>query len=210
MGMSFWDEILSVLLPRYRQIVGVDKATEWASHSATAKGLRSAYEDAIKDAMRQYSEHPIKPITELEVFIGYIVNRTGVQTHRQRDRSIKLKDEFDRVASWISGQMRGTRQHNNTDVPLTGYQTEFDKLNLCLACVYVGLDKEHSQETAREGYGKMESFRIVALSAFVAELTYFENGYGKPRGGGFVGVGGGGGGHAATRKYSEVPPPKGL
>ena len=38
-------------------------------------------------AMINFSEHPTQPITEIEVFIGFIVNKTGLQTRRQRRQS---------------------------------------------------------------------------------------------------------------------------
>lgn len=71
----------------------------------TARSIRGWYEDAISDAMAQYSEHPIKPITELEVFIGNILNRSGVQTNRQRDSSTKLRDEFERISNCTSSSI---------------------------------------------------------------------------------------------------------
>lgn len=96
-GASFWDEIILKIRPRYEAVVGDTKG--WTDHMETARELRVWYEDAISDAMAQYSEHPIKPITELEVFIGNILNRSGVQTNRQRDNSIKLRDEFERISN---------------------------------------------------------------------------------------------------------------
>lgn len=96
-GASFWDEFILKIRPRYEAVVGFIDG--WAEHLDTAREIRGWYEEAISDAMAQYSEHPIKPITELEVFIGNILNRSGVQTSRQRDNSIKLKDEFERISS---------------------------------------------------------------------------------------------------------------
>jgi hypothetical protein len=125
--------------------------------------------------MNDFSEHPVDPISELEVFIGYIINKTGVQTRRQRDRSIKLKDEFERIAAWITTQIR---PYGNSSVPQTGYETEFDALELCLACVYAG--GEHNRPGAarrrRDGYGELKSFRVIAASALLAELDLFEKG----------------------------------
>jgi hypothetical protein len=125
--------------------------------------------------MNDFSEHPVNPITELEVFIGYIINKMGVQTRRQRDRSTKLKDEFERIAAWITSQLR---PHGDSKVPLTGYETEFDALELCLACVHIGGEREKSGVARRrtDGYGKLKSFRVVAASALLAELDLFENG----------------------------------
>jgi hypothetical protein len=131
--------------------------------------------------MYTYSEHPVYPITELEVFLGYLTNKAGVQTNRQRDQSIKLKDEFGRIAGWITGLMR--RDHSR---PLTGYEQEFDSLELCLACVHVGgEDKQSGARRKRGDDRKIESFRVVAACALLAELDYYEKAL---KGGGFVGV----------------------
>lgn len=118
--------------------------------------------------MYGFSEHPVNPISELEVFIGNILNKTGVQTHRQRERSIRLKDEFSRIATWIIGQMR---PHAKTDAPLTGYETEMDALERCLACVCIGGEIEPSKGRRRRGgSGELESFRVVAACALLAEI----------------------------------------
>lgn len=123
--------------------------------------------------MNDFSEHPVNPISELEVFIGCILNRTGVQTHRQRNGSIKLKDEFERIAAWITSQMR---PHGNDSVPLTGYETEFDALELCLACFYVGGEQARpgALRRRRHGYGELKSFRVIAASALLTELDLLE------------------------------------
>lgn len=59
--------------------------------------LINSYEDEISYATQKFSDHPFLPITELEVFTGTLFNKSGGQTRRQRDRSIQLKDEFDRI-----------------------------------------------------------------------------------------------------------------
>ena len=59
------------------------------------------------------------------------------------------------------------RPHGGDIVPLTGYETEFDALELCLACVLIGGKREHSEATRRRrreeggGYGQLKSFRAI-------------------------------------------------
>lgn len=80
---------------------------------------------------------------------------------------------------------------NDVDAPLTGYETEFDALELCLACVYYGGDRNSKAAAARRrlnGY-ELQSFRVVAACALLAELDLFEKG---KKEGGYVGVNGGG------------------
>lgn len=179
LGASFWDGFLNAIRPRYEAVV--TDASEWTSHLEIAREIRGWYEGAISDAMVQYSEHPVKPISELEVFIGNILNKSGVQTNRQRDNSIKLRDEFQRISLWITSQMR--RVHHEPDAPLTGYQTVHDNLHLCLACVYAGSEKGSGLQG--KAFENMQSFQVVAGCALLSELKSCEK---MHKGGGYVGV----------------------
>jgi len=123
--------------------------------------------------MNDFSEHPINPISELEVFIGYIINKTGVQTRRQRDRSIKLRDEFARIATWITTQMR---RSSNSNVPLASGEGNFDALELCLACVHIGGQRDETTRRRRNEYSELKSFRVVAASTLLIEVDVFEKG----------------------------------
>lgn len=111
--------------------------------------------------MDTYSDHPTKPINELEVVIGSIINRRGVQTRRQRDRSNKLHEEFDRIATWITSIMR---QQEIEDPDPNG-------LELSLACLYHGIQGSDSGHR-KEVYGELKSFRVVAACALLAELDH--------------------------------------
>lgn len=67
LGPSFWDGFLLAIRPHYENLTG--ETGGWKAHMETAREIRGWYEEAISSAMMQYSEHPIKPITELEVFV---------------------------------------------------------------------------------------------------------------------------------------------
>ncbi len=162
--------------------------------------------------MANYSEHPMQPLSELEVFIGYIVNATGSQTHRQRDRSQKLRDEFERIASWIMAQMRapgidyrdddddeaaaanGRDDAKNTKAKNHNKATTYhndaqrhDVLELCLACARIGRGEPHKARRGRQDR-ELESFRFVAASALLREINRLENEGAGLSGGGYVGV----------------------
>ncbi|CAK7245874.1 MAG: hypothetical protein STHCBS139747_007479 [Sporothrix thermara] len=87
---------------------------DWRARTEEALRIRAAYDDAMQSTMYEFSEHPTLPLTELEVFIGTIVNKTGAQTLRQRDRSRKLHDEYERISSWITAQMRPSKKKKTT------------------------------------------------------------------------------------------------
>ncbi|KAI9369211.1 RNA dependent RNA polymerase-domain-containing protein [Aspergillus egyptiacus] len=162
---AFWKKLIDSLTAR---CISLGAPVTWQHHIETARQIRSAYEDAIYTAMVNFSEHPIHPISELEVFTGHILNKAGVQTHRQRERSIKLKDEFERIASWILSQMRPPG-------PISGYLTEFDSLTRCLACAHVGGENDKSAEHTRRGrWSGLESFRVVATCALLMEIESLE------------------------------------
>lgn len=117
------------------------------------------------------AEHPHKPLKELEVFVGFIMNKTGVQSQRQRDRSVKLKDEFERITAWIMREMRHP-------LSVSGLTSELDALELCLACLHVGCQKPPQEHRAghRSAAHNIESFKIVAASALLRELAVLERG----------------------------------
>ncbi len=122
------------------------------------------YDDAIFGLMTQWSDHPTQPLTEIEVFVGFILNKKGFQGNRQRDRSIKLKDEYDRIAMGIARKMQ---------TPATATLGEKLKmLELCFACVHIGCEKSgvvkrRSRKSPNEG----QSFRVLAASALMSELN---------------------------------------
>ncbi|KAL2174451.1 RNA dependent RNA polymerase-domain-containing protein [Thermothelomyces heterothallicus CBS 202.75] len=161
-GPSFWDEMLAALKQRVSEIGPV----EWRHRSNQALGILHAYEDAIHGVMVDLADQPHQPLTELEVFVGYIINKRGVQTPRQRDRSVKLKDEFEHIATWITHEMRNPPS-------VRGYTSELDALELCLACLCIGCEKR-SRDTRprpRSSARNLESFKVVAAATLIQELS---------------------------------------
>jgi hypothetical protein len=133
------------------------------------------------------AEHPHQSLRELEVFVGFIMNKTGVQSHRQRNRSVKLKDESERITSWITREMQNPSS-------ISGHTSELDALELCLACLYAGCEKGQRElhPGQRSSSRDLESFKIVAAATLMRELRLLEKGtagqayaYG---GSGYVGV----------------------
>ncbi|OAA57426.1 RNA-dependent RNA polymerase [Niveomyces insectorum RCEF 264] len=154
----------------------------WAHKTDEALRIRSAYEDAVLSAMHEYSEHPTLPITELEVFIGSIINRTGAQTTRQRDRSRKLRDAFERISAWITAQIR---PHHRADDFAEGEKEDdenkdededdsnsnsnsnsrLDTLALCWAAACLRVHDEDD----------VESFWLVAAAALLREIEFVKH-----------------------------------
>lgn len=127
--------------------------------------------------MWQFSDNPRSQITEVEAFCGSIFNSKGSQTRRQRDTSIKLGDDIDRLMSWIKGLMEeddDDEDHGEDLVirgfGLTGAQTT---LEISLACVHAGC-QDTSKETAKHGSKSLESFRVIAACTMLKTLEKLE------------------------------------
>ncbi|KAL4862886.1 hypothetical protein BDV12DRAFT_178207 [Aspergillus spectabilis] len=163
---AVWTKVIRSLT---RRCIEMGASVNWKHHVETARQLRLAYETAITTTMNAFSLHPLLPITELEVFLGQILNNTGVQTHRQRERSIKLKDEFERIASWILVQMRPPGL-------ATGYTSAYDTLERCLACFHVAGEQGSMWRAGhkRGGWEGLESFRVVSACAVLMEVERLE------------------------------------
>ncbi|KAL2016496.1 hypothetical protein VTK56DRAFT_3459 [Thermocarpiscus australiensis] len=227
-GNDFWWRKLLRDFGRRAQALG---ATQWhpqhhqqQQRLDEARRICHAYEEAISSVMADWSDNPSRPLTELEVFVGFIVNRNGGggggagQSQRQRDRSVKLRDEFDRIPGWVTHQMRhpvvaaaaaaaaeetggpgpGPDGEGNGDG--NGDGRELHALELCMACVQVGCEKTTVSAApaprawSRADYVEVQSFKIVAAAALMRELNAAEN---KTRM--RSGRGGGGGGFVGVR-----------
>ena len=134
-----------------------------------------SYEGAIATATLDYSEHAAISITELEVFTGNIYNKSGAQTRRQRDKSLRLKDEFDRIAKWAERVIR--RRDIETEDSTEGQHDAADISNEALisslACLEVGCAKiegKFPSDSTRRAGGEFHSFKIVAACCAIKEL----------------------------------------
>ncbi len=145
--------------------------------------------------MSDFSENPNYPITELEVFVGFIVNKSGVQTSRQRDKSIKLKDEFDRISLGFSRVISNYRARTelddkaaeseaDDDVRSAGMDANavpagpcLDGLAMAIACLHVTCEPvHHSRHSTRHRSVEhsLESFRVIAATELGRELHRLE------------------------------------
>lgn len=121
------------------------------------------YDDAIFGLMTQWSDHPSRPLTEIEVVVGFILNKRGFPGNRQRDRSIKLKDEYDRIATGIIRKMKSSARAT--------LEERLRMLELCFACVHIGGEKSGVvKRRARKSPDEGQSFRVLAASALMSGL----------------------------------------
>jgi len=105
--------------------------------------------------MTEYSDHPQRPVTELEAFIGNIFGSTGAQTKRQRDLSTTMKERFDENAANIVNMItRDEVEHSE------------EALERSMACLAISLED-------RSRFGKKDqllSFKYVAATVCLREV----------------------------------------
>ncbi|GKU00726.1 rna-dependent rna polymerase 1 [Fusarium langsethiae] len=195
-GPSVWDQLLNIV---ENEVIKYNLDIKWTRQSKEAWKIRGLYESTIMDKMWHFSENPRVPLTEVEVFCGFILNKRGAQTRRQGDASMKLKEEIDRTMTWIVKQIRDRRVGDGAETLTT--MTEADEatsrwgedvVELCWACVAVSCIKKENAPDVYHANGELESFRIVAASCLVKELNSLTRTMKTAAGGGFVGVGRGG------------------
>ncbi|KAM5379841.1 hypothetical protein ACJA88_005269 [Fusarium oxysporum] len=163
--------------------------------------IRGLYESTITGKMWDFSENPRAPLTEVEVFCGFILNKRGAQTRRQGDSSIKLKEEIDRIMTWMVKQIRDRGVGDGaetlsaaTDADAAPSRWREDVVELCWACVAVACIRKEFAPIVYHGTGELESFRVVAACCLLKELNNLARKMEVSAGGGFVGVGRGRGG----------------
>ncbi|KAF4448632.1 hypothetical protein F53441_7981 [Fusarium austroafricanum] len=192
-GPSVWDQLLTVV---ETEVAKYNLDIDWKRRSKEAWKIRGLYDSTITDKMWHFSENPRKCLTEVEVFCGFILNKRGAQTRRQGDSSIKLKEEIDRIMTWIVKQIRDRGMGDGaetlstaTDVGATPSRWREDVVELCWACVAVACAGKELAPLVYRGTGELESFRVVAACCLLKELNNLARKMEVRSGGGFIGVG---------------------
>lgn len=177
-GPSIWEQLLGLV---QCEISDLGLALHPERRHDEAWRIRNLYDSTIVDKMWDFSDNPRKPLREVEVFCGFVFNNRGSQTRRQRDTSVKLKDETDRIMAWIVGMIRERGESAGKE----------DAVELCLACLQVGCVKDTGDVDGYSGSGDVSSFKVLAACCLLKEMTGLANAVGEEKGGGYVGVGGG-------------------
>ncbi|KAK5997775.1 putative RNA-dependent RNA polymerase 1-like protein [Cladobotryum mycophilum] len=165
--------------------------------------IRLLYENAMSDNMWHFAENPRTPITEVEAFCGSLLKKVGRQTQRERDSSMKLKEQMEGVMTWIVKLIRD-RTTSGENAPPTfdgGERERMNAVELCWACVMVGCSKKPDDpKTPYYGTGDMESFRVLAACCLAKELSDLLNHSNRAdTGGGYLGV------HESQQQHMVLP-----
>ncbi len=111
--------------------------------------------------MSQYSTHPLRPLKELEVFVGTIMGKNGILNKRQRELSTDMKEKFDRDVSFVVDCIT----KDNED----GVRDE-EALERSIACLAVAME----DEAPKTKVGALESFKYIAAAVCLKEVERFQ------------------------------------
>lgn len=104
--------------------------------------------------MTDYSPHPQHPLSELEVFTGNILGRTGAPSRTQRELSKTMRETFDENATFIVNC-----------ILKNGDEWSEQALERSIACLAVSLEDDpyHRREP-------LVSFKYVAAAICLREV----------------------------------------
>ncbi|TQV90259.1 RNA-dependent RNA polymerase [Cordyceps javanica] len=174
-GPSVWEQLMG----RVRaELNARGISTYYHLYHEQARKIRMLYEDSISDSMWHFSENPRRCISEAEVFCGSILNKQGIQSRQQREASIRLKEETDRVLTWIAKLIHDGIKKKGEAVTCHEYESgdesdgeEYNALRLSWACLVVGCAKTVEEAGGgNDETGELESFRVVAAACLLKEL----------------------------------------
>jgi len=134
----------------------------WHHHLTEAQEIRDMYEDCLLNIMKNYSEHPLRPMSELEAYIGNILGAQGSQSKRQRDLSIPMKEAFDRDVSYIVSCIRGSRDDDGERLD--------EALGRSIACFSVSLGEVTRVTMGGRKNEALVSFRYIAAAVCLREM----------------------------------------
>ncbi|TAQ89950.1 hypothetical protein B7494_g1737 [Chlorociboria aeruginascens] len=113
---------------------------QWEHLKEFAWDTRDMYEEGLSNIMLEYSEHPLRPLSELEVFVGNILGRTGAQSKQQRELSVTLKERFNDHSAFVVNCIL----KDNDD-----YSSE--ALERSMACLAISLEEKPGYAGWRRG-----------------------------------------------------------
>ncbi|KAM0132168.1 hypothetical protein ACHAP3_006606 [Botrytis cinerea] len=129
---------------------------QWQHLRKDALEIQEIYDNNMLDIMHQYSEHPTRPISEREVFVGNILGKVGSVSKKQRELCVSMKEKYDETAVFII----------NCIIKVDDEYSE-EALERSIACFAVSLD-DRKRRGAREE--PLKSFRYLAAGVCLREM----------------------------------------
>ena len=104
--------------------------------------------------MINYSNNPLRPLSELEAFVGNILGKTGAQNRVQHDTSVKMKERVDENNRFIVNC-----------ILKDGVEYSNEALERSIACLAVSLD----QHTVKHK-DQLLSFKYLAAAVCLKQV----------------------------------------
>ena len=114
----------------------------------------------LVNIMYDYASQPKSYVSEVEVFCGNIIGKSGAQSKRQRESSTTMKERFDRDVEYFIKCILHQDEISGPD----------EALERSLACFWVG----HQEIKERTNVGRLISFAWVSAAVCVREVEKFE------------------------------------
>lgn len=115
--------------------------------------------------MFEYGPRPHLPLSEVEVFIGDILGKTGALTTRQRELCISMKDRFEDILYLTVKSIRGEEYDHEDGKSDADRGAPEHILGLSIACLRVALNEEAKiWESGKNRTSKLRSFGYVAAA----------------------------------------------
>jgi hypothetical protein len=106
--------------------------------------------------MHEYSDHPTRPISEREVFIGNILGKVGAQNRKQRELSVSMKEKYDEDAMYVINCIIKDKDEYSEEA-----------LERSIACFAASLEDHGSDRKRSE---EVVSFKYLAAAVCLREM----------------------------------------
>ncbi|KAM3066365.1 hypothetical protein ACMFMG_003126 [Clarireedia jacksonii] len=128
----------------------------WKHCLEDGQQIRDMYNNCMTDIMHDYSDHPTRPISEREVFIGNILGKVGAQSRKQRELSVSMKEKYDADANYvIDCIIRDKAEYSE------------EALERSIACFAASLE---DQGTGKKRAEEVVSFKYLAAAVCLREM----------------------------------------
>ncbi|QSZ33846.1 hypothetical protein DSL72_005419 [Monilinia vaccinii-corymbosi] len=128
----------------------------WHHWRDDALQIQEIYENSIQNIMHDYSEHPNRPISEREVFVGDVLGKVGAVSKKQRELCTSMKEKYDEDTTFVINCIIKDKD---------GYAEE--ALERSIACFAVSLEKRKPKASRDEA---LESFKYLAAGVCLREM----------------------------------------
>ncbi|PHH50770.1 putative RNA-dependent RNA polymerase 2 [Ceratocystis fimbriata CBS 114723] len=150
------------------------REVDWYTKKRDAHELMNIYEEGMRDIMRSFAPNYMNPLSEVEVFCGFIFNRDGTQSRRLRDASVKIRPQVDDLFDFIVKRMRckdrAAPPEATAATILAGGRLDYTALEMCLACFKTRPATVVNQSGAMAPRQQLRGFRVIAAACLLREV----------------------------------------